>query len=394
MPLSARFDTPPLRIAENEWRLFTESPDYLRSLVADIRRARRRAWVESYTIADDAAGRSVAEALIERAAAGVDCRLLYDAVGSFTTSARFFDDLRAAGVQVRAFHRMNGWLERVWWWRKFHRRDHRKLVVIDDDRAYFGGMNIVDLGGSGRGTDANDRLTSSLDPPWRDVHVRITGNQAVDLAATWSDVWNAVEGTAAPRRTNLTPRQILALPDDQVCFFDSRPHVKHHRPARVWRSLIDSAEQSITLAMAYFVPFGSVLRALVRARKRGVAVTVIVPQRSDVPLVAWASRHLYEKLLRHGVRIYERRDRMLHSKLMVVDGRWSVVGSCNFDPRSLLLNLELFAIVRSASLAATLGLFCRFERRCSTAVRIGHVRKRSWWSRLLQRTAWAFKRWL
>ena len=115
------------------------------------------------------------------------------------------------------------------------------------------------------------------------------------------------------------------------------------------------ARQEITLSMAYFLPMGRVLRAMVKARRRGARVRVVVPEVSDVRLVQWATRHFYEYLLRRGIHIYERRDRMLHSKAMVVDDRWSVIGSCNLDARSLRINLEFFAVIQSRALAATAG---------------------------------------
>lgn len=380
-------------VAGSCWQLFVESAPYIESLVDDIRSARQRVWVESYTIADDHAGRAIAEALKERAAAGVECRLLYDTVGSFNTPERFFADLRRAGVTVVAYRPVGNWLRRLWFWRRFHRRDHRKLVIIDDRVGYFGGMNIVDLGGSAVPGEVGGKHPAG-EPPWRDVHVRVTGPQVAEMAEAWDSLWSDVHHRPRERRENPTPREILSARDERVFFFDSRPHVKHHRPGRVLTKLIREARTNITLAMAYFLPFGGIMRALIRARKRGVSVTVIVPERSDVPLVQWASRHVYEKLLRNGIRIYERETRMLHSKVMIIDGLWSVVGSCNLDPRSLLLNLEFFAIVRSPTLASALAGICRYERRRSVPIRLGHVRRRTWWARFLQRFAWAFKRWL
>src|SRR5690606_19696249 len=122
--------------------------------------------------------------------------------------------------------------------------------------------------------------------------------------------------------------------------------------------LMKLARQEITVSMAYFLPIGRVLRALIKARRRGVRVRVIVPGQSDVRLVQWATRHFYGALLRRGIEIYERRDCMLHSKAMVIDGMWSVIGSCNLDARSLRINLEFFAVIRSESLATVLLQIC------------------------------------
>ena len=123
-------------------------------------------------------------------------------------------------------------------------------------------------------------------------------------------------------------------------------------------------------------------------------VQIIVPGKSDVKLVQWATRHVYEFLLKRGIRIYERKDRMLHSKVLVVDGCWSVIGSCNLDARSLRLNLECFALVHATPLAAALSQICQQEMRDSVRVSAAHCRRRPWWQRLLNRTAWAMRKWL
>lgn len=386
-----------VHVGDNELTLFVESAPYHESLLDDLRGAQDRAWVEAYTIADDPAGQAVAAALKERAAAGVDCRLLYDTVGSFSTPERFFNELRDAGVKVRAYRPFGSWMYRfkssrfLWRW---HRRDHRKLVIVDDYAAYFGGMNIVDLGGSGV-PPAHGTKHSPTQPPWRDVHVRLDGPQLKEIAASFDDLWSRLHHLPHGEEfSNPTPEEVLAAKEDRIFFFDARPHTKHHRPARMFKELIRHAKHNVTLAMAYFLPFGGVLRALLHARKRRVAVEVIVPNQSDVPLVQWASRHMYERLLKRGIRIYERRDRMLHSKAMVIDGTWSVIGSCNLDPRSLLLNLEFFAVIRSAELATALASICRYERRMSDLVKLSDCRKQSWWRKLLHRAAWTLRKWL
>ena len=172
-------------------------------------------------------------------------------------------------------------------------------------------------------------------------------------------------------------------------------HRYSHQIRWMWalHSVHHSARQ-ITLSVAYFIPLGRVLRELLKARKRGVRVRVIVPGQSDVKLVQWAARHFYEYLLKRGIRIYESKDRMLHGKAMVIDGQWSMIGSCNIDARSLRLNLEFFAIVHSASLGQALLEICREDIRDSVRVNAAYCRGRSRWQRLVDRAAWAFRKWL
>jgi cardiolipin synthase len=187
---------------------------------------------------------------------------------------------------------------------------------------------------------------------------------------------------------------MLAAREDSIWFFDSAPRLRKRRPARVLVPLIRQARRRIVVSMAYFVPVGPVLRELLRARRRGVEVVVIVPRHSDVPLVQWAGEYLYEKLLRRGVCIFERKDQMLHSKVMVLDDQWSIVGSCNLDPRSLRLNAEFLAVIRSQAAAEQIGRLCQYEIDHSEEVLLTHCCRRTWWQRLRDRLAWSLRRWL
>jgi cardiolipin synthase A/B len=181
---------------------------------------------------------------------------------------------------------------------------------------------------------------------------------------------------------------------DALHFFASRHTRRTRRVARVIVPLIRRARREIIVSMAYFIPVGRVLRELFRARRRGVRVRVIVPGDSDVQAVHWATRHLSRRLLARGIQIYERQDFMLHSKVMVIDGQLTVVGSCNLDPRSLRLNLEFLAVIRSRAMAAAATAFCRHELAHSRRVRRAEIRNRPLWRRIRDRLAWSIRRWL
>jgi cardiolipin synthase len=146
--------------------------------------------------------------------------------------------------------------------------------------------------------------------------------------------------------------------------------------------------------MAYFLPVGGVLRELLRAPRRGVVVRVVVPGESDVPLVQHASRHLYQWLLKRRVRIFERQVNMLHSKVMVADHAWTVVGSCNLDARSLYINLEFVAVIHSRALARAMNRVMSYEIANSKRETVQDYRERSWWRRLVNRLAWSLRWWL
>lgn len=387
-----------IQVGNNSLQLMTESRPYLTSLIDDIKQAKQRVWIESYTIVNDELIEQLAEAICERARAGIDCRLTYDAVGSFLTPGTFFQRLEEAGVQVHVYRpfRVRRWhlsfLRRFF--QAFNRRNHRKLVVIDQHVSYFGGMNLVDLGGST--SSAWSKANPYPSQAWRDVHVRLEGEATEEVAAAFLALRPERANQAIPKShgSNNSTRQILAMSPESIRFVDCRPHVKYRRPAPVFRTLLRSAKTQIRLAMAYFLPFGGVLKELRRAHRRKVKVEVILPRVSDVPVVQWATQHMYQRLLQSGVEIYERNDQMLHSKAIVIDDHLSVVGSCNFDPRSFLLNLEFFAIIHSPAFAEHLSSVLGSEIENSRKVSLESHQQRSWFRRTLHWIAWRFRRWL
>jgi cardiolipin synthase len=378
-----------VHVVGHELRLYTESAPLIAAMLDDIGRARRRVWLESYILLEDAAGRAVAEALRERAAQGVDCRVMYDAFGSAATSSAFFRDLEKAGVKVHCFHSLSQAFWRFPSLRILNRRNHRKLLVVDDSVAYFGGMNIVDQRGAAAGGRA---LPNSAG--WRDVHVRMTGRRQSRIAAAFDRLWRRVHGKRRRRWPRWPLKEMLTDTGDGLYFFDCRPQFEHRGATRVLAPLLRRAKRSITLSMAYFIPQGRVLRELLRARRRGVKVRVIIPGASDVKLAHWASRHFHDKLLRRGIHIFERKDQMLHGKTLVIDDEWAVIGSCNIDHRSLWLNLEFVAVIRSRAMAAAIKRISAYEMRRSRRVGLADCTGRSWWQRWLDRFAWSLRKWL
>ncbi|HLJ96846.1 MAG TPA: phospholipase D-like domain-containing protein, partial [Gemmataceae bacterium] len=302
-----------MAVAGHELTIFVESMPMIAAMVRDIRCARNRVWLESYIFLDDVAGRAVAQALQERARHGVDVRVLYDAIGSQTTSSSFFRTMVEAGVQVHCFHSIWEALYRFSFLRVLNRRNHRKLLVIDDRVAYFGGMNLV-AQGSPALAEATEQLPVSAG--WRDVHVRLTGPQQMELTESFDRSWRRARHLKRkPKVPSLSRGQRLGLPaagEESLQFFDSGPGRRHTRAARIFTQLIRRARKRIVLSMAYFLPVGPVLRELARARRRGVLIQVVLPGQSDVPLVQRATRALYHSLLRRRFHIYERQQHMLH----------------------------------------------------------------------------------
>jgi cardiolipin synthase A/B len=299
--------------------------------------ARRSVWAEYYLIRRDETGHAFLSLLAERARAGVSVRLLFDAFGSLGIDARHLRAIRAAGGRAEAFLPMNP-LRRRW---SVHLRNHRKLVVVDGEVGFTGGMNVGDEY-SGRGLKRGRER-------FRDSHLELRGPGVTALARVFAEDW----AFAAGERLQLPPPPAPAVgAGGVVAVVPSGPDQDHNASAMVYFTAIATARTRICLSTPYFVPDDPTLRALVGAALRGVEVTLLVPEKSDVLLAGAAARATYPELLRAGVRVFEYLPGMLHAKAMALDGRVALVGSANLDFRSFALNFEVGALVADAAFAA------------------------------------------
>ncbi|HKJ22543.1 MAG TPA: phospholipase D-like domain-containing protein [Gammaproteobacteria bacterium] len=349
--------------------LYTEGDVLYDTMLEAIAGARHRVWLESYIFADDAVGRRFAEALAERAQAGCDVRLHIDAAGSlFWVSRRLERDLRNHGVKVRWFHR--------WHWRRpwrYNRRNHRKLLVVDNRAAFVGGYNIHlensrRLYGEGR---------------WRDTHVRLTGRYVREAAALFKFFWRGRHRWSPPWRDQRT--SVLMPNYTQQC-----SRVLRCAYAEAFRD----ARHYIYLTSPYFVPDHRTQNGMITAAQRGVDVRLLVPAKSDVPITRWAARAAYQKLLDGGVRIFEYLPRVLQAKTALADGRWAMVGTANLDYRSLFLNYELNLISRDELLCRQ--LHAQFMSDLAQAEEIVPKvwAQRPWLEHVAEAIGWFARRWL
>ena len=337
-------------------------------MLGSITAARERVQLECYIFADDEIGWCFAEALAERARAGVKVQMHLDAAGSlWLRSPRLQRFLHDAGVQLRWFQR--------WDWRhpqRYNRRDHRKLLVTDERDAYLGGFNIH---------RHNSRRLYG-ESRWRDTHVQLRGELVSQARMHFESFWNGIRRWTPPRPL---PRDIL-LPNYS------------HRGRRLLRrtlaELISGARHSVCLTTPYFVPDRRTQQLLMAAARRGVDVRILVPRKNDVRLAHWAAHAAYETLLVNGVRIFEYLPRVLHAKTIVADRGWATVGTANFDYRSFFLNYELNLFTRDAALCGELEDQFQADLDESEEVRLEHWRKRFWGGKLLELVGWAARRWL
>jgi cardiolipin synthase A/B len=319
--------------------LLVHHPDSSRALAAMLELiAGAERWVhfENYIIRSDRTGRRFADALAERARAGVRVRVLYDALGSIGTRGRYFRNLKDAGVEVRAFHPLVSarFLDVIF-------RDHRKLVVVDGARAMMGGLCIGD---EWCGDLARRRRA------WRDTMVTVSGPGAAAADAAFSRIW---ERAGAP----LPPDELDADPPERG---PETVRVVAGAPARarMYRAvqfLAASARQRLWITDAYLIAPRPLYAAFLDAARDGVDVRLLVPGTSDLSALRNFTRVGYRELLQAGVRIFEWQGPMLHAKTFVVDQRWARVGSSNLNVSSLLGNFELDLIAESEELATALA---------------------------------------
>ncbi|OZI61319.1 phospholipase D-like domain-containing protein [Bordetella genomosp. 11] len=339
--------------AGNRVDLFSDGPTTYHAMLEAIRGARQYVHMESYIFDDDDAGRKFADALIAKRKQGVPVALMVDGVGTLHTPKAFFDRLRDAGVQVVVFNPVNPAEARAGW--SPNNRDHRKLLVVDGKTGFLGGINISSVyessasGGSSASILRGSSSDSAQPPdpkeaPWRDTQIRVQGPAVAEIERVMQEGWQAQHGPPLDPREFYPANQRMG--DLFVRIVSNRPGDRDgYTLYLTFMSAIQSAQRSIHITMAYFVPDPAFVQALADAARRNVDVVLVLPGFSDSSLVFHAGRSHYTELLEAGVKIYERRDAFLHAKTAVIDGVWSTVGSSNMDWRSFALNYELNAVV-------------------------------------------------
>jgi cardiolipin synthase A/B len=319
----------------NRVRLLEDARENYPAWLDAIRGARRRVHFESYIIYDDEVGEEFAAALLAKVREGVHVRLIYDWLGGLgKTSARFWNRLRAGGVEVRCYNPPRlaaplGWLS----------RDHRKMLTVDGRVGFVTGLCIGRMwaGDPARGI-----------APWRDTGLEIGGPAVAELDRAFAQIWNVLGPPL--------PEQALAPGDGPAQEGDVRMRIIATLPATASLFRFDQlvaalARQRVWLTDAYFVGPTIYVQSLIAAARHGVDVRLLVPNATDVPVIRPLSRAGYRPLLRAGVRIFEWNGTMLHAKSAVADGRWSRVGSTNLNLASWLGNCELDAVVEDAAFA-------------------------------------------
>ena len=347
----------------NAARLLIDGAQTHAAMFAAIGVARDHIHLVSYIIEDDEIGARLVRALAEKRRAGVLVRVMYDSVGSMSTPHAFFDRLRDADIAVCEFNPVNPARVRRGW--KINNRDHRKVLIVDGRIGFAGGINISSVYSSG--SFGSGRPRSAQPAPWRDTHIEVRGPAVADLQRNFIDSWRAQkcaelvdDSNAFPKLADAGQRAVRILTGS----------ASQEAPVLyiALLSAFQEAQKSITVTCAYFVPDPLLMEALTGAARRGVDVRLMLPSFSDFWAPLAAGRSHYTELLSAGVRIYERKEALLHAKTASVDGVWSTIGSTNLDWRSFIHNEEANVVVFDDAFGGELNWL--FERDVQHAVEI------------------------
>ncbi len=369
--------------------LLQDGPATYEAMFTAIRNARDHINLETYIIEDDEIGNRFADALIEKQAQGVQVSFIYDSVGAINTPKAFFKRLTDSGIKVVEFNPINPLTAKKGW--DVNQRDHRKLLIVDGETAFLGGINISSVY-SGGSFSKRTRKHPEGALPWRDTHLQVAGPVVGEFQKLFLATWEKQKGETLAPRGYFPP--LGNKGKEIVRAIGSSPDEPYSLIYATLISAIGSAETTVHLTNAYFVPDPQLLAALKDAVQRGVDVRIILPSNTDSWLVFHAGRSYYAELLGAGVKIYERRDALLHSKTALIDGVWSTVGSTNLDWRSFLHNEEVNAVILGQAFGAQMRAVFETDLAASNPITLEQWERRPLSDRLKETAARVWEYWL
>jgi len=377
----------------NKVTLLIDGPATYAAMFSAMENARDHINLETFIIDDDETGRRFSDLLLKKQAEGVQVNLIYDSRGGFRTPAPFFQRLRDAGVQVLAFNPVNP-LETRGSWSVAH-PDHRKILIVDGKVVFTGGINISAVYASqpsGASGLSGVKPGKKAPIPWRDTDVQIEGPVVAEFQKLFLDTWQQQQGPNLSER-NYFP-DLKAAGNALVRAVGSSPGETNRLTFVLYVSAITFSENSLHLTNAYFVPDEETVNALIDAAGRGVDVKIVLPGTTDSSLTMDAGRYYYSELLKSGVKLYERRDVLLHAKTAVIDNVWSTVGSTNMDFWSFSTNDEVNAVILNKEFAAEMEKMFAGDLAESDEIRLEAWENRPVLNRFKEWFAHQFQRWL
>jgi cardiolipin synthase len=345
--------------------IITSGKEMFEKMLEDMEKAKDHIHFEFFIFNNDATGKMVKAMLMKKAKEGVTVRVIYDNVANWKVPRKFYYEMCAAGVQIASLMETRFPLIQS---SKINYRNHRKVVVIDGNTGYVGGMNV-----------ANDY---TINPNWLDRHLRIEGMGAHGLQANFMIDWYSSGRHWVDTRKYFPPTQIYTQNLMQIV--TSGPFSEYSNLLQAYINIILSAKKYIYLQTPYFLPTESLFEALQIASLSGVDVRLMVSKKSDSSYIDPAAHSYYADLLKAGMRIYEIQDKFIHAKAMVADDYISVVGSCNLDFRSLETNFEINCYMYDREVALqSKEIFFSDLKHCKE-IHYNKWIKRSRWKKLIE----------
>lgn len=370
--LAQRLGKTPISFS-TDTKVLTNGEETFRSMIESMKKAKHHIHLEYYIVRHDRTGQTIKDVLVEKAKEGVEIRFLYDSVGSWLLSKQYINELRQAGVAMVPFFPVKvPFLNH-----KINFRNHRKIVVIDGNAGFIGGLNIGD-----EYVGMNRHFGF-----WRDTHLAVHGEAVRSLQLIFLEDWFYMTGVTLLEHKYLSPEFEQSNNTGGVQMIASGPDDEWEVIKSLFFSMIVSAKKSVWVASPYFIPDEDILSALKIAALSGIDVRILVPNRPDKRIVFYASRSYFPELLEAGVKIYEYQNGFMHSKIIIVDDELASIGTSNMDMRSFHLNFEVNAFLyRTESTNELVDDFLN-DMQDSTQIYLDQFKKRSLLSRVVESTS-------
>ena len=367
----------PVTHRHNRVELFQGGRQFFEALFAAIRSAEHTILLEYYLIHHDHIGAELSSELASAVQRGVTVKLIYDYFGCLDTPTSYFRNLSKQGVKLLPFNVPS--YKRGFY--GFDKRDHRKMTIVDGTLAFLGGFNI--------GDEYAGRVADKLN--FRDLGFSIRGEAVGELESIFHETWNGDRDESAVRVVAERPRHSGRTNGDAaVNIISGGPLQRRFYIREAFQVNIASAAEEILIATPYFVPGPRIIRSLLRAVRRGVRVRLLLPARSDVPLVLLLGRSSYATLLRGGVEIFELEREILHAKVMLIDAERTVIGSANLDQRSFHRNFEINCLVDNIQFGGQIRALLLEEINSSRPVDLNVHERRGLLIRIMERVVSLF----
>ena len=374
-------------IAGNMVTLLFDGPRTIAAMMAAVAAAKDTINLETYLFDQDPLGLAFADLLISKQKEGVQVSIIYDCVGTLGTPQAFFDRMQEAGIRLLPFQPVNPFHKLGRW--RINNRDHRKILVVDGQVAFTGGVNITTAYAKSSLFRSRAKVHTSVG--WRDTHLQIEGPAVAALQWMFLDNWASQKEGPLPERDYFPE---LTHPGDKlVRVVGSRPG-GDYEIYRAYYLAIQGATKTIHIAAAYFVPDVQIMTALLEAAQRGVEVKIILPSVSDSGPVFQAGHSFYAQMLKGGIQIFELKTAVMHAKTAVIDGNWSTVGSTNLDMRSFLHNKEVNVIVLGDDFAREMESAFQEDLKDSGEIKLEQWNRRPFSQRFKEWLARLFSYWL